>query len=126
MANQLPNAPVISIIDDDESTRNGTVRLVRSFGFVAHAFPSAHVFLHSEQLTKTSCLISDIQMPEMNGIQLHDALHARGYDIPIIFMTAFDDEKMRAQALDRGAICFLSKPFDGQALRQCLDCALQD
>ena len=126
MANRLPDARVISVIDDDEAARNGTVRLVRSLGFVAHAFPSAHAFLHSEQLTKTSCLISDIQMPQMNGIQLHDALRARGYDIPIIFVTAFYNEEMRAQALDRGAICFLSKPFDGETLSRCLNRALQD
>ena len=125
MANHLPDAPVISVIDDDESTRNGTMRLVRSLGFVAHAFPSAHAFLHSKQLTKTACLISDIQMPEMSGIQLSDALRARGYDIPIIFVTAFYDDNLRAQAIDRGAICFLSKPFDGETLRRCLDSALQ-
>lgn len=126
MANHLPDAPVISVIDDDESTRNGTMRLVRSLGFVAHAFPSAHAFLHSEQLTKTACLISDIQMPEMSGIQLSDALRARGYDIPIIFVTAFYDDNLRAKAIDRGAICFLSKPFDGETLRRCLDSALRD
>lgn len=126
MANHLPDAPVISVIDDDESTRNGTMRLVRSLGFVAHAFPSAHAFLHSEQLTKTACLISDIQMPEMSGIQLSDALRARGYDIPIIFVTAFYDDNLRAKAIDRGAICFLSKPFDGETLRRCLNSALRD
>jgi FixJ family two-component response regulator len=126
MANQLPDAPVISVIDDDQSTRSGIVRLVRSLGFVASAFPSAQAFLQSRQLIKTSCLISDVHMPEMNGIQLHDALRARGCSIPIIFVTAFYDEKMRAKALDRGAICFLSKPFDGETLRRCLDRALQN
>jgi FixJ family two-component response regulator len=126
MVDQLRDAAVIAVIDDDESTRNGTVRLVRALGFVAHAFPSAHAFLRSEHLTETSCLISDVQMPEMNGIQLHDALRARGYDIPIIFMTAFYDEEMRVQTLDRGAICLLSKPFDGETLLRCLNLALHD
>src|SRR5262249_29645205 len=125
MAN-LPEARVISVVDDDEAARNGTVRLVRSLGFVAHAFPSAHAFLRSEQLAKTSCLISDIQMQQMNGVQLHDTLRARGYDIPIIFMTAFYDEVLRAKALDRGAICVLSKPFTGETLSGWLRRALKD
>lgn len=115
---------VISIVDDDESSRVGTMRLVRSGGFVAHAFPSAHSFLQSKQLAETSCVISDIQMPDMNGIQLHDVLRARGLRIPIIFITAFPDEAVRAQAVIRGAICFLSKPFDGESLLRCLDSAL--
>jgi FixJ family two-component response regulator len=126
MANRLPEAHVISVIDDSEAARNGTVRLVRSLGFVARAFPSAHAFLHSEQLIKTSCLISDIQMPHMNGIQLHDALRARGYNIPIIFVTAFYNDEMRVETLDRGAICVLSKPLDGETLSRCLNRALQD
>ena len=126
MANRLPEAHVISIIDDDEAARNGIVRLVRSLGFVAHAFPSAHAFLYSEQLTETSCLISDIQLPQMNGIQLHDALRALGYDIPVIFVTAFYNEEMHTEALDRGAICVLNKPFAGETLSRCLTRALQD
>jgi FixJ family two-component response regulator len=65
-------------------------------------------------------------MPEMNGIQLYDALRARGYDIPIIFITAFPDEKIRAQALAQGAVCLLEKPFEGEALSRCIDCALKD
>jgi len=126
MANRLPEAHVISVIDDSDAARNGTVRLVRSLGFIVHAFPSAQTFLHSEQLTKTRCLISDIQMPRMNGIQLHDALRERGYDIPIIFVTAYYNEEIRVEALDRGAICVLSKPLDGETLLNCLNRALQD
>ncbi len=102
------------------------MRLVRSRGFVAHAFPSACAFLQSDKLIGTSCLISDIQMPEMSGIQLHDALCARGHKIPIIFITAFPDERARAEALVRGAIGFLNKPFEGEALLRCLDAALKD
>jgi FixJ family two-component response regulator len=122
MPNHLPNVPVISIIDDDESMRRGTMRLLRSLGFVAHAFPSARAFL---QLTGTSCLISDVQMPEMSGLQLQETLRAGGHDIPIIFVTAFHDDKVRSEALDRGAICFLSKPFDGETLLRCLKAALK-
>jgi FixJ family two-component response regulator len=121
----LRDVPVISIVEDDEALGIGTMRLVRSFGFVAHAFPSARAFLRSEQLTETSCLISDIQMPEMSGIQLCDALRARGHNMPIIFVTAFPDDKIRAQALVRGAVCFLNKPFAGETLLRCLDTALK-
>jgi FixJ family two-component response regulator len=123
---QLRDVPIISIIDDDESIRSGTLRLVRSLGFIGYAFSSAHAFLNSEQLIKTSCLISDIHMPEMSGIQLQETLRARGYDVPIIFITAFPDEKIRAQALAQGAVCFLEKPFEGEALSCCIDSALKD
>jgi FixJ family two-component response regulator len=123
---RLDDVPVVSIVDDDESIRIGTMRLVRSLGFVAHAFPSAHAFLQSDKLPETSCLISDIQMPEMNGIQLHDALCARGHEIPIIFITAFPDAKARAQASVRGAVGFLCKPFEGEELSRCLEAALKN
>jgi FixJ family two-component response regulator len=122
----LRDVPIISIVDDDESIRVGTMRLVRSRGFAVQAFPSAFAFLNSDQLTETSCLISDIHMPEMDGIQLHDALRARGHNIPIIFITAYADDRARAQALVRRATCFLNKPFDGDELLQCIDTALKD
>ena len=124
--NQLRDVPVISIIDDDESIRSGTLRLVRSLGFIGHTFSSGHAFLNSEQLIKTTCLISDIHMPEMSGIQLQDALRVRGYDIPIIFITAFPDDKIRSQAVAQGAVCILDKPFEGEALSRCIDSALKD
>jgi FixJ family two-component response regulator len=123
--NRLLDAPAISIVDDDESNRIGTASLVRSLGFVAHAFPSARSFLHSPQLTKTSCLISDVQMPKMSGIQLQDVLHARGHNIPIILITAYPDDRLRAQAFARGAVCLLTKPFDGKTLSRCLEAALK-
>jgi FixJ family two-component response regulator len=123
---RVGEAPVVIIVDDDESIRIGTMRLIRSLGFVAHAFPSAHAFLQSDKVPTTSCLISDIQMPDMSGIQLHDALCARGHEIPTIFVTAFPDAKARAQASVRGAVCFLCKPFDGEAMQRCLEAALKD
>src|SRR4051812_5928130 len=104
MVGSLRKVPVISVIDDDESSRLGTLRLVRSLGFVAYAFPSGHAFLHSDQLNRTSCLISDIHMPGMNGIQLQDALRGAGQNIPVIFITAFPDDETRAQAFVRGAV----------------------
>jgi FixJ family two-component response regulator len=82
--------------------------------------------LLSEQLAETSCLISDIQMPEMSGIELHDILRTGGHHTPIIFITAFPDEKAHAQALVRGAVCFLSKPFDGNTLCRCIFVALKN
>ena len=105
--------------------RIGTMRLVRSLGFTAHGFASARAFLNSAGWTKASCLISDIQMPEMSGIELHDVLREQGHNIPIIFITAFPDEKARARAVIRDAICFLSKPFDGESLLHCLKLALK-
>ena len=121
----MQNAPIISVVDDDESSRIGTMRLVRSLGFTAHGFASAHAFLNSTNWSKTSCLISDIQMPEMSGIELHDTMREQGHNIPIIFITAFPDEKARAQAVIRDAIGFLSKPFDGESLFHCLKLALR-
>ena len=121
----MQSAPIISIVDDDESSRVGTMRLVRSLGFDVASFSSAAAFLGSDRLAQTSCLISDIQMPGMSGIELHDALRALGHDIPTILVTAFPDEKVRAQASQRGATCFLSKPFESEALSHCLDVALK-
>jgi FixJ family two-component response regulator len=125
MTDRLREEPVISVIDDDESMRDATVRLVRSFGYAALAFASAHAFLHSRQTGKTACLISDIHMPQMSGMQLLDALRARGCNLPIIFITAFNNERLRAEAMNRGAVCFLSKPFRADALSRCLAKALK-
>ena len=121
----MPETPVISIIDDDESVRIATQRLVRSLGFVAHVFACPEDFLQSPRLNDTSCLIADVQMPGMSGVELQSLLVARGRRTPMIFITAFPDEKLRARALDAGAICFLSKPFDGPTLIECLDVALK-
>jgi len=121
----LRDLPVISIVDDEESMRHSTSKLVRSLGFIAHTFPSALAFLNSKQLIETSCLISDIHMPEMSGIQLQDSLRAGGHNIPIIFITAYSDDKIRSGALAQGAVCFLEKPFEIEALSRCIDVALR-
>jgi FixJ family two-component response regulator len=118
-------ASVISIVDDDEWSRIGTTKLVRSFGFAAHDFPSAHALLNSPLLARTACVISDIQMPILSGLQLLDELRTRGHNMPIIFVTAFPNERVRAQALLRGATCVLIKPFDGETLELCLAAALK-
>ncbi len=98
---------------------------MRSLGFATHGFASADAFLRSPLLTETSCLISDIQMPNMSGIELQSVLIARGIRIPIIFITAFPDEAVEAHAMKAGAICFLNKPFDGQVMIKCLDRAMK-
>jgi FixJ family two-component response regulator len=121
----LAQVPVISIIDDDESVRVATRRLVRSFGYVCHVFPSADEFLRSPVMDDTACLIADVQMPGMSGIELQSLLIARGNHTPMIFITAFPEEGIRLRALEGGAVGFLTKPFDGPSLVNCLDLALQ-
>jgi len=115
---------VISIVDDDASVRAATNRLVRSLGYVAFTFASADEFLRSPQLRDSSCVIADVQMPGMSGVDLQRHLRAQGCRLPIIFITAFPDESVRARALDAGAVCFLTKPFDGPTLIKYLDAAL--
>ncbi len=120
----MPQVPVVSIIDDDASVRVATNRLVRSLGYIAYTFASAADFLRSPQVNTTSCVITDIQMPGMSGVELQSLLHAQGRRLPIIFITAFPEEKTRARALDAGAVGFLTKPFEVSTLIKYLDVAL--
>ena len=109
---------LISVVDDDESIRGTTTRLIESFDFRTAAFESAETFLGSDQLHDTVCLIVDVQMPGMNGLQLQSHLAAEGRSIPIIFITAYDDKESRRRAMQAGAVAFLGKPFsDGQLLQ---------
>ena len=109
---------LISIVDDDESVRRTTKLLVESFGYRAAVFESAESFLKSSQLYETSCLVVDVQMPGMNGLQLQSQLAAEGHSIPIIFITAYGDQESRRQGVQAGAIAFLYKPFsDAQLLK---------
>ena len=114
---------MITIVDDDESVRESTKALVRSLGYDARAFASAEEFLDSN-LDDTSCLILDVQMKGLSGVELQERLIAQGRRTPIIFVTAFPDERTRDQALDAGAIGFLSKPFSDEKLTKCLNSAL--
>ena len=116
---------LISLVDDDESVRRSTTLLIESFGFHAAAFESAESFLKSGQLQETSCLIVDIQMPGMNGLQLQRHLAAVGCKIPIIFITAHDNKESRKQALQAGAVAFLGKPFSDELLLRALRAALR-
>ncbi|MBS7740845.1 MULTISPECIES: response regulator [unclassified Chelatococcus] len=117
---------MISIIDDDESVRTATASLVRSLGLATSLFASAEDFLNSEQLTCSDCVITDVQMPGMSGMELQVRLKASGNPVPVIVITAFPEERLRHQAMSAGAIGFLSKPFDGGEMVACLDRALQD
>jgi FixJ family two-component response regulator len=115
---------VITIIDDDESVREATKSLVRSLGYKAAVFASAEEYLQSERLDDSSCLITDLHMPGMSGADLQDRLIADGRQIPMIFMTAYYEEKVRDRVIDAGAYGFLRKPFNDESLIECLDKAL--
>ena len=115
---------LISVIDDDESVRRTTKLLIESSGYQAAAFESAESLLRSGQLEETSCLIIDVQMPGMNGPQLQSHLAAAGRRIPVIFITAYDDEESRQRAMQAGAVAFLAKPFTDEQLFQTLRSAL--
>jgi FixJ family two-component response regulator len=116
---------LISVVDDDDSVRRTTTLLIESFGFRAAAFESAESFLRSGQLHDTSCLIVDVQMPGMNGLQLQQHLTAAGCGIPIIFITAYDDKESRQRAMQAGAVAFLGKPFSDEPLLQTIRSALR-
>jgi len=116
---------VISIVDDDESVREATKSLVRSLGYKALIFGSAEEFLESAHLTATACLITDVQMPGLSGVQLQDHLIASGYRMPMIFVTGFPDERVQGHVLKSGAIGFLCKPFNEDHLIECIDIALK-
>jgi FixJ family two-component response regulator len=120
----LPKVPMISIVDDDRSLREATKGLVRSFGYGADTFASAEEFLQSDRVNDTSCLILDVNMPGLSGIELQNQLIARGNYMPIIFITAVLEESTRAKALKAGAVGFLSKPFREEWLIDRLDVAL--
>ena len=121
----MSKIPVISIIDDDRSVRNATNRLVRSLGFVAYTFASADEFLKSTYLSHTSCLVVDVRMPNMTGLELQSVLLGKGIATPMIFMTAFPEQNDRARALEAGAVDFLTKPFDGKTMIRSLTAALK-
>ena len=116
--------PVIAIIDDDASVRASTSSLVRSHGYTVFTFASAEEFLQSERLDGMSCVISDVRMPAMSGVELQRHLLSRGQRVPFIFITAFPEEGTFARAMKAGAIGFLTKPFDGPSLIACLNTAL--
>jgi FixJ family two-component response regulator len=121
---RVPHTPVIAIVDDDESFLQATISFVRSLGYSAAAFPSADAFLNSNAVENTDCLITDLQMPGMSGIELQNYLLAQGNRVPVIFVTAFPETDARGDALRAGAVGFLGKPFGDENLISCLNKAL--
>jgi FixJ family two-component response regulator len=116
---------LISIVDDDESVRQALKSLIDSVGFHAEQFGSGEEFLNSPYLSETSCLIADVRMPGMSGLELQDRLNAAHSSIPIVFISAHDDKEPRARGLRGGAVAFLQKPFSEDsllgAITDCLD-----
>ena len=121
----MANLPLISIVDDDESVRESLSGLIRSVGFGAMVFGSAEEFLSSNRLLDTDCLILDVRMPGMNGLELQRRLAASHMSIPVIFITAHGDEEARVRALNGGAVEYLLKPFSEEALLTAIATALK-
>ena len=122
----MPNDKfIVMIVDDDESVRRAARRLIRSYGYAVETFVSADDFLASGRLSETACLVLDVQMPGLNGLELQSRLVAEGHQVSIIFITAFNDENARAQALNAGALGYLVKPFEEADLLNSINLALQ-
>ena len=122
----MANPPLISVVDDDDSVRESLQGLMRSVGFAVKAFVSAEEFLNWDQLRDTDCLILDVRMAGMNGIELQRHLMANHYEMPVIFITAHgsEEEEVRSRALRNGAVDFLPKPFSEDALLNAVRTAL--
>jgi FixJ family two-component response regulator len=121
----VSGAPVIAIVDDDHALRNSLDDLIRSIGFRTLGFPSAEVFLSSNQAREAACLILDVRMPGMSGLDLQHRIVATNWQIPIIFVTSHADDVARTRALDAGAVAFLYKPFHEDELLNAIDAALK-
>ena len=121
----MSEAPLIAIVDDDELARDGIRELVESLGYKAITFKSGEHFLKSGLIAETTCLITDLQMPELNGLELQEALRSQGYHTAVILITAYPNEKHRRRAFDNGAVGFLSKPFSDEDLIECLSAAIK-
>lgn len=119
------NAKLVAIIDDDDLMRSALQGLLKSVGLPAQTFASSEEFLQSGRQRETACLIADIRMPGMSGLELQAKLNADHCRIPTIFITAHGDEKMRMQALRAGAVEFMAKPFDDEALLESVRAALE-
>jgi len=121
----MSKAPLISIVDDDALARDGIRELVESLGYKIATFESAEDFLKSSMAAKTTCLITDVQMPGLSGLELNEALKSQGYEMPVILITAYPNEKHQTRARDNGAVGYLSKPFHDESLIECLNAAIK-
>jgi FixJ family two-component response regulator len=122
----MQKTSIIAIVDDDEATREALKLLLRAWGRNASTFSSAEDFLHSANVRDTSCLITDVHMPGLSGLDLQDRIIADGLRIPVIIMTGYLDENIRARAMKARAICVLEKPFNSRELLRCIEQALQE
>ena len=120
----MPRSALVSIVEDDDLLRASMGRLMRSLGFAVETFASAAGLLESPRLAETDCLIADVNMPAMTGIELYRHLVKTGRAVPTILITAYPNELDRISALNEGVVCYLEKPVDQQALIRCLDAAL--
>jgi FixJ family two-component response regulator len=116
----LSKKSLVSIVDDDQSFRDSMRRLLRSLGYTVSGFPSATAFLASAKLDDTACLVADVQMPTMTGIELYNHLVEKGHAIPTILVTAYPDKSVEKRVLAQGVECYLSKPLEEAALIRCL------
>jgi len=115
---------LVAVVEDDGSFRESMSMLLSSFGYKVEAFPSAADFLTSSCVNETACLIADVNMPEMTGVELYERLVDAGHAIPTILVTAYPNDVDRARALNGGVVCYLRKPVDDQRLLGCLRAAL--
>ena len=120
----MPKAILVSVVEDDRFFRESMRRLMRSLGYAVEAFPSAADLLASPRLVETACLIADVHMPAMTGVELYKHLFDAGHAVPTILVTAYPNDVDRARALDDGVVCYLRKPVDEQHLIRCLHAAL--
>jgi FixJ family two-component response regulator len=120
----MANVPLVSVVDDDDSVRESLSGLIRSIGFRIAVFASAEEFLNWNRLSDTDCLIVDVRMPGLNGLDLQHRLAANHFIIPVIFITAHGDEEARVRALNGVAVGYLLKPFSEEALLKAIDAAL--
>ena len=121
----MPKRTLISVVEDDQPFRESMRKLVRSLGYAVEAFPSAANFLASPRLAETACLVVDVHMPGMTGVELHRHLVDTGCALPTILMTAYPNEVVRNRALNEGVVCYLCKPVDDDHLERCLRSVLQ-
>lgn len=123
---QLHDHCIVSVVDDDESVRVATTRLLRLEGFDACSFRSAEEYLHSDRVDDTRCLIADVRLEGMSGPELYRHLRSQGRQIPTIFITAIADDRIKTWAMEAGAVAFLSKPFNGKVLVESVRHAFTD
>ena len=121
----MPKPTLVSVVEDDQYVRQSMSRFMRSLGYNVDAFASAADLLASPRLGETACLITDVNMPAMTGVELYRHLIDSGYAIPTILVTAYPDDDVRTRLLKDGVVCYLQKPVDEKHLERCLQAALQ-